>query len=117
MRHRRSGRKFGRPTAQRRAMYRNMVTDLLRHETIKTTHAKSKTIGPLAEKMITHAKKGDLHNRRLAAAFLTDKSVLAKTFDELAERYRDRNGGYTRIIKLGKRGGDSADMALIELVE
>ncbi len=117
MRHRRSGRKFGRASAARRAMYRNMVTDLLRHEVIRTTHAKSKEIAPLAEKMVTHGKKGDLHNRRQAATFITDGSVLTKVFDELADRYRDRNGGYTRIIKLGKRAGDSADMALIELVE
>ncbi len=117
MRHRLSGRKFGRPTAQRKAMYRTMVTDLLRHETIKTTHAKTKEIAPLAEKMVTFGKRGDLHNRRMAAAFITDKSILAKTFDELADRYRDRDGGYTRIIKIGKRKGDSADMALIELVE
>ncbi len=117
MRHRRSGRKFGRSTAQRKAMFRMMVTDLLRHEVIRTTHAKSKEVAPLAEKMLTHAKGGDLHNRRQAAAFITDKEVLSKAFDELADRYRDREGGYTRIIKLGKRRGDSAEMALIELVE
>ena len=105
MRHRRSGRKFGRATAQRKAMFRLMVTDLLRHEVIKTTHAKSKEVAPLAEKMLTHAKRGDLHNRRQAAAFITDKEVLSKAFDELADRYRDRDGGYTRIVKLGKRQG------------
>ena len=117
MRHRRSGRKFGRTSAQRKAMFRGMVTDLLRHGIIRTTHAKSKEVAPLAEKMLTHAKRGDLHSRRQAAAFITDKVVLAKTFDDLAERYRDRDGGYTRVIKLGKRQGDSAEMALIELVE
>ena len=117
MQHRRSGRKFGRNTAQRKAMFRVMVTDLLRHEVIRTTHAKSKEVAPLAEKMVTHGKRGDLHNRRQAAAFITDKEVLAKTFDELADRYRDRDGGYTRVIKLGKRAGDSAEMALIELVD
>lgn len=117
MRHRRSGRKFGRKTAPRRAMYRGMVTDLLRHEVIRTTHAKSKEVAPLAEKMLTLGKRGELHNRRQAAAFITDKEVLAKTFDELADRYRDRDGGYTRVIKLGKRPGDGAEMALIELVE
>ena len=94
-----------------------MVTDLLRHEVIRTTHAKSKEVAPLAEKMLSHGKRGDLHSRRRAAAFITDKDVLSKTFDELAERYRERDGGYTRIIKLGKRRGDSAEMALIELVE
>ncbi|MCY4475107.1 MAG: 50S ribosomal protein L17 [Chloroflexi bacterium] len=117
MRHRRSGRKFGRASAPRKAMYRIMVTDLLRHEVIRTTHAKSKEVAPLAEKMVTHAKRGDLHNRRQAAAFITDKVVLSKTFDELADRYRERDGGYTRVIKLGKRAGDGAEMALIELVE
>lgn len=117
MRHRKSGRKFSRTSAQRRAMYRNMVTDLLRHETIRTTHAKSKEVAPLAEKMVTLAKKGSLHHRRQAAAFITDEEVLAKTFAEFSERYRDRNGGYTRIIKLGRRKGDDAEMALIELVE
>ena len=117
MRHRRSGRKFGRESAPRKAMFRVMVTDLLRHEVIRTTHAKSKEVAPLAEKMVTHGKRGDLHNRRQAAAFINDKEVLAKTFDELADRYRDRDGGYTRIIKLGKRQGDGAEMALIELVD
>ncbi len=117
MRHRRSFRKFGRPSAQRKAMYRTMVTDLLRHEAITTTRSKSKSIAPLVDKMVTHAKKGDLHNRRLAAAFITDKNVLDKTFKELAERYRDREGGYTRIIKVGRRKGDAAEMALIEMVE
>ncbi len=117
MRHRRSGRKFGRASAPRKAMFRGMVTDLLRHEVIRTTHAKSKEVAPLAEKMLTHGKRGDLHSRRLAASFITDKEVLSKTFDELADRYRERDGGYTRIIKLGKRRGDSAEMALIELVD
>ena len=117
MRHRRSGRKFGRQSASRKAMFRSMVTDLLRHEIIRTTHAKSKEIAPLAEKMVTHGKRGDLHNRRQAAAFITDEEVLGKTFDELADRYRDRDGGYTRVIKLGKRLGDGAEMALIELVD
>ena len=117
MRHRRSGRKFGRASAPRKAMFRGMVTDLLRHEVIRTTHAKSKEVAPLAEKMVSHGKRGDLHSRRQAAAFLTDQAVLSKTFEELAERYREREGGYTRIIKLGKRQGDDAEMALIELVD
>lgn len=117
MRHRRSGRKFGRDTSSRKAMFRVMVTDLLRHEVIRTTHAKSKEVAPLAEKMVTHGKRGDLHSRRQAASFITDGEVLSKTFDELADRYRERDGGYTRIIKLGKRQGDGAEMALIELVE
>ncbi len=116
MRHRLSGRKLGRPTAHRMSMLRTGVTDLLRHESVKTTEAKAKEIRRLAEKTITRGKKGDLHNRRMAAAFLTDESVVRKLFDELGPRYEDRNGGYTRIIKLGMRKGDAAEMALIELV-
>ena len=116
MRHRKSGRKLGRAKAQRRALFRIMVTDLLRHGVIRSTHSKCKEIAPLAEKMVTYAKNGDLHNRRLAAAFITDGEVLKKTFDELAQRYEDRNGGYTRITKLGRRKGDDAEMAVLELV-
>ena len=116
MRHRKSGRKLGRAKAQRNALFRTMVTDLLRHEVIRSTHAKCKEVAPIAEKMLTHAKNGDLHNRRMAAAFLTDNDVLKKTFDELAPRYEDRQGGYTRITKLGRRKGDDAEMAILELV-
>lgn len=116
MRHRKSGRKLGRAKAQRNALFRTMVTDLLRHEVIRSTHAKCREVAPIAEKMLTHAKKGDLHHRRLAAAFLTDGDVLKKTFEELALRYEDREGGYTRITKLGRRKGDDAEMALLELV-
>ena len=116
MRHRLSGRKLSRPTAHRMSMLRTAVTDLLRHESVKTTEAKAKEIRRLAEKTITRGKKGDLHNRRMAAAFLTDESVVRKLFDELGPRYEDRSGGYTRIIKLGMRKGDAAEMALIELV-
>ena len=97
-------------------MLRTTVTDLLRHESIKTTEAKAKEIRPLAEKVITRGKKGTLHQRRLAAAFLTDESVLRKVFDELGPRYEDRPGGYTRIVKLGQRKGDAAPIAIIELL-
>lgn len=97
-------------------MLRTTVTDLLRHESIKTTEAKAREIRPLAEKVITRGKKGTLHQRRLAAAFLTDESVVRKVFDELGPRYEDRPGGYTRIVKLGQRKGDAAPTAIIELL-
>ena len=116
MRHRLSGRKLGRPTAQRMLMLRGLVTDLLRHESIRTTEAKAREVRPLAEKIITRGKHGTLHQRRQAAAFLTDDDVLRKVFDEFAERYEDRPGGYTRLTKLGPRKGDAAPMAVIELM-
>ena len=98
-------------------MFRGMVTDLLRHGRITTTVAKAKEVRSLAERMVTHGKKGSAHDRRKAAAFITDSKVVDLVFDELAERYQDRNGGYTRIIKLGPRKGDAAEMAVLELVE
>jgi len=98
-------------------MFRGMVTDLLRHGRITTTLAKAKEVRSLAERMVTHGKKGSIHDRRKAAAFITDSKVVNLVFDELADRYRDRNGGYTRIIKLGARKGDAAEMAVLELVE
>ena len=116
MRHRLSGRKLNRPTAHRMLMLRGMVTDLLRYESIKTTEAKAREVRPLAEKVITRGKRGSLHDRRQAAAFLTDDGVLRKVFDELAERYEDRPGGYTRLTKLVPRKGDGAHMAVIELM-
>ena len=116
MRHRLSGRKLNRPTAHRMLMLRGMVTDLLRYETIRTTEAKAREVRPLAEKVITRGKRGTLHERRQAAAFLTDGDVLRKVFDELAERYEDRPGGYTRMTKLGPRKGDAAPMAVLELM-
>ncbi len=94
-----------------------MVTDLLRHGRIKTTIAKAKEIGPLAEKMVTLGKKGTLHDRRQAAAFITDASVVKSVFDDIAPRFKERAGGYTRITRLGVRAGDAAEMALIELVD
>ena len=98
-------------------MFRIMVTDLLRHGQIKTTVAKAKEIRPLAEKMVTLAKGGTLHDRRRAAAFSTDQRVLKKVFDEIGPRFMDRAGGYTRITRLGVRAGDAAEMAMIELVD
>ena len=116
MRHRLSGRKLSRPTAHRMSMLRTTVTDLLRHETIRTTEAKAREVKRLAEKVITRGRKGTLHERRLAAAFLTDESVVRKLFDELGPRYEDRQGGYTRMVKLGQRKGDAAPLAIVELL-
>jgi large subunit ribosomal protein L17 len=93
-----------------------MVTDLIRHEAIQTTEAKAKEVRRLAEKVITRGKKGTLHQRRQAAAFLTDESVVRKVFDELGSRYESRDGGYTRIVKLGPRKGDASAMAIVELL-
>ena len=98
------------------AMLRTAVTDLLRHETLQTTDAKAREIRRMAEKIITRGKRGTLHDRRQAAALLTDKRIVQKLFDELAPRYEDRPGGYTRLIKLGNRNGDAAPMAIVELV-
>ena len=116
MRHRIAGRKLSRPTAHRMSLLRTAVTDLLRHETLRTTDAKAREIRRMAEKVITRGKTNTLHSRRLAAAVLRDKKVLSKLFDELGTRYEDRPGGYTRIVKLGNRKGDAAPMAIIELM-
>tara|TARA_B100000949_G_C14069527_1_gene361223 strand:+ start:93 stop:443 length:351 start_codon:yes stop_codon:yes gene_type:complete len=116
MRHQISGRKLGRPTAHRMLMLRTMVTDLIRHESVKTTDAKAKEVQRLTEKVITMGKKGTIHDRRLAAALLTDSLIVKKTFDELGSRYADRNGGYTRITKIGSRKGDAAQMSVLELI-
>lgn len=117
MRHRVAGRKLGRSSAHRKALFRNLVTELLRHEQIRTTEAKAKAIRPQAEQLITLAKRGDLHARRLAARDVQDPEILRKLFDEIAERYEYREGGYTRIYKLGLRKGDAAPVVLISLVE
>lgn len=117
VRHRVAGRKLGRPTGHRVSMYRNLVTDLLRYEKLVTTEPKAKEVRGMAEKIITLGKDGDLHARRRALAFVTDKKVVKKLFDELAPRYADRPGGYTRIVKLEPRLGDGAPMARLELVE
>ena len=117
MRHNKAGRRLGRTTSHREAMFRNMVTSLLNHEKITTTDAKAKEIRSVAEMMITLGKRGDLHAMRLAAAYLREKSVVTKLFSTIAPRYKDRSGGYTRIIKLGIRQGDTAPVSMIELVE
>lgn len=117
MRHNKSGRRLGRTTSHRIAMFRNMVTSLLNHERIVTTDAKAKEIRSVAEKMITLGKRGDLHAQRQAAAYIREKSVVTKLFSTIAPRYKERAGGYTRIIKLGQRLGDAASLSVIELVE
>ncbi len=116
MRHRKKGRKLNRTASHRRAMLRNMATSLFLHERVETTTAKAKELRPYAERLITLAKRGDLHARRLAAAKVRDRAVVGKLFDDIGPRFQDRPGGYTRILKLGARKGDAADMSLIELV-
>ncbi len=116
MRHRKSGRKLGRTSSHRDAMFRNMVTSLFEHERIVTTAQKAKEVRPIAEKMITLAKRGDLHARRQALSYIRSKDVVAKLFGEISEQFSERDGGYTRIIKTGVRKGDAASMAIIELV-
>ena len=117
MRHNSAGRRLGRTTSHRIAMFRNMVTSFLQHEKITTTDAKAKELRSIAERMITLGKKGDLHATRQAAAYIRDKKVVTKLFTTIAPRYADRPGGYTRIIKLGIRPGDTAPVSVIELVE
>lgn len=116
MRHRKRGRKLSRTTDHRMALYRNQVTDLLQYGKIVTTEAKAKEICSMAEKMVGLGKAGDLSSRRQALGFINSKKVVKKVFNELATRYADRNGGYTRIAKLGPRLGDGAPMAQLELV-
>ncbi len=116
MRHRVAGRKLSRDTGHRLAMYRNLVTDLLRYGKIVTTEAKAKEARSLAENVITLGKKGNLHARRQALSFVSDKRVVKKVFDELAPRYADRQGGYTRLVRLGPRLGDGAPLVQLELV-
>ena len=116
MRHRVAGKKLGRKTAHRMMMFRNMVTSLLDKERIQTTLDRAKAIRPLTEKMITLGKRETLHARRQALAFVKDPAVVSKLFDTLAPRFSQRPGGYTRIIRLGFRDGDGAQMAIIELI-
>ena len=116
MRHRKKGRNLSRSPSHRRALLRNMATSLFRHERIRTTAARAKELRPYAERLVTLARRGDLHARRLAARRIADREVLGKLFDDIGPRYAERPGGYTRILKLGPRKGDAADMALIELV-
>lgn len=116
MRHRKKGRNLSRSPSHRKALLRNMAMSLFQHERITTTTARAKELRPYAERLITLAKRGDLHARRLAARRIADRDVLGKLFDDIAPRYSERSGGYTRILKLGNRKGDAAEMALIELV-
>ena len=117
MRHRVGHRKLQRTSSHRAALLRNMAAALIKHEQIKTTTAKAKELRPYVEKLITLAKKGGLSNRRLAHTKLLDDAQLIKLFDTLADRYSDRNGGYTRVIKAGIRRSDAAPMAIIEFVD
>ena len=116
MRHRNAGKQLSRNSSHRRALLRNMVTSLFKHERIETTDAKAKSLRPVAEKMITLAKRGDLHARRQALAYIQDKAVTHRLFDELKDRYLDRQGGYVRIIKKVIRKGDGAPISIVQLV-
>lgn len=117
MRHINGYRKLGRVSSHRRAMLRNMATSLLLHERIETTVPKAKELRSIVEKMITLGKHGDLHSRRLAASYLFDDEAVKKVFGEIAPRFKDRSGGYTRILRKGPRFGDGAEMAFLELVD
>ena len=117
MRHRQSGRKLNRTSSHRKSLFKNMAQALLKHEQIVTTLPKAKELKRVVEKLITLGKKGNLHSRRLAFNQIRDKDMVSKLFDNLAKRYTDRKGGYTRVLKAGFRYGDSAPMAVIELVD
>ena len=117
MRHRLGGRKLGRTSSHRAALFRNMAAALIKHEQITTTLAKAKELRPYTEKLVTLAKKGGLSNRRLAHSRLLDDAQLVKLFDVIADRYQGRNGGYTRIVKAGIRASDAVQMAIIEFVD
>jgi large subunit ribosomal protein L17 len=117
MRHRKSGRKFSRTSAHRKAMFANMAAALIKHEQIKTTLPKAKDLRRVVDRLITLGKRGDLHARRQAVAAIGDRAMVSKLFATLGPRYAERNGGYTRIIKAGYRFGDSAPVAFIELVD
>ncbi len=117
MRHLKSGRKLNRSSSHRRALLRNLVTSLLQHEHLQTTDAKAKELRRWADRMITLGKRGTLHARRQALAFVRSRTVVAKLFDDIAPRFSTRPGGYTRITKLGTRRGDAAPLSLIELTE
>ena len=117
MRHAKAGKKLGRDASHRKALYSNLAGALITHGRIETTEAKAKAVRPLAEKMITLGKRGDLHARRQAMAELRSNDVVHKLFADVAPRFAERDGGYTRIVKLGPRQGDAAKMALLELVD
>jgi large subunit ribosomal protein L17 len=117
MRHRKAGRKLGRPADQRVALLRNLVSSVLWHGAIETTEAKAKSARPLVEQMVTLAKSNSLHARRLARRVVDDETVIKKLFDEIGPFYKERSGGYARIIKLGKRRGDGTGIAKLELID
>src|SRR5271155_966238 len=117
MRHQRSGKKLGRDSAHRKALYANLAGALIEHGRIKTTITKAKAVKPIAEQMISLGRRGDLHARRQAVAFLRSKDVVHKLFDEVGPSFAERPGGYTRIIRIGPRAGDAAEMAYLELVD
>ncbi|MEM6454011.1 MAG: 50S ribosomal protein L17 [Acidobacteriota bacterium] len=117
MRHNHHGRKLGRTTSHRRAMFRNQLASLIEHERITTTLHKAKELRPLIEKMVTRGRDNTVHSRRLVGRMIADRSVIKKLFDEISPRFADRPGGYTRIMKLGPRHGDGAEMAIIEFVD
>jgi large subunit ribosomal protein L17 len=117
MRHGLSGRKLGVTTSHRAAMFRNMAVALIKHEQITTTLPKAKELRPVTEKLVTLAKRGDLHAKRQAFNQLRDETIVTKLFSTIADRYKTRNGGYTRVLKAGMRHGDAADMAVIEFVD
>jgi large subunit ribosomal protein L17 len=116
VRHRNKGRQLSRTYTHRKAVLRTLATSLFLHERIETTTAKAKELRPFAERLITLARRGDVHSRRLAGRKIQDRQVLGKLFDDIAPRYAERPGGYTRILKVGNRKGDAAEMSLIELV-
>ncbi|RLB10541.1 MAG: 50S ribosomal protein L17 [Deltaproteobacteria bacterium] len=116
MRHRKAGKKLGRNPAHRRALLRNLVTALFKYERIETTDSKAKILRPVAEKMITLAKRGDLHARRQVLSFVQEKKVVHKLFEEVVKRYADRQGGYLRIVKKGIRRGDAAPISVVQLI-
>jgi len=117
MRHKSAGKKLGRDSAHRKALYSNLAGALIEHGRIKTTEAKAKAVKPLAEQMITLGRRGDLHARRLALSFLRSQDVVHMLFADVAPRFADRPGGYTRIVKIGPRPGDAAQMVYLELVD
>ena len=117
MRHLKAGRKLNRSGAHRKALFRNLVTSLIEHEQVRTTDAKAKELRRVADRMVTLGKRGTLHARRQALAYIRRESVVTKLFDEVAARFRERPGGYTRVVKLGHRHGDAAPMSVIELTD
>jgi large subunit ribosomal protein L17 len=117
VRHHRSGKKLGRDSAHRKALYANLAGSLIEHGRIKTTEAKAKAVRPIAEKMITLGRRGDLAARRQALAYLRSQEVVHSLFADVAPRFADRNGGYLRIVKIGPRPGDGADMAYLEFID